>query len=133
MKTRGVCVGREERRENRIWPQLDGRRRVTNTGLIDQTGGVVGLVCVQILGTTRAKLFLSGWKSFLWSQVIQSAAADVIVLVRRRERESEKGRERERGLLDVSRWRGGEGGGAPIVRWGRGGGGGEEGGVGTLC
>lgn len=46
-------------------------------GLIDQTG----LVWFQIPGTTRAKLFLSGWISFLWSQVIQSAAAGVIVLV----------------------------------------------------
>lgn len=45
-------------------------------GLIDQTG----LVWFQIPGTTRAKLFLSGWISFLWSQVIQSAAAGVIVL-----------------------------------------------------
>lgn len=46
-------------------------------GLIDQ----MGLVWFQILGTTRAKLFSSGWISFLWSQVIQSAAAGVIVLV----------------------------------------------------
>lgn len=52
-------------------------RRVTNMGLIDQTG----LVWFQIPGTTWAKLFLSGWISFLWSQVIQSAAAAVIVLV----------------------------------------------------
>lgn len=46
-------------------------------GPIDQTG----LVWFQIPGTTRAKLFLSGWISFLWSQVIQSAAVAVIVLV----------------------------------------------------
>lgn len=46
-------------------------------GPIDQTG----LVWFQIPGTTRAKLFLSGWISFLWSQVIQSVAAAVIVLV----------------------------------------------------
>lgn len=96
-------------RENRIWPQLDGKRRVTNTGLIDQTGlrgaGGVGLVCFQILGTTRAKLFLSGWKSFLWSQVIQSAAADVIVLVRRQEREKERKRGRPAGCVTVERRR----------------------------
>lgn len=33
-----VEVGRREGK-NRIWPQLGGKRRVTNTGLIDQTGG----------------------------------------------------------------------------------------------
>lgn len=47
-----------------------------------------GLVWFQIPGTTRAKLFLSGWISFLLSQVIQSVAVDVIVLV------SSVGRER---------------------------------------
>lgn len=48
--------------------------------LIDQTR-------FQILGITRAKLFLSGWISFLWSQVIQSVAVDVIVLVHSMRRE----------------------------------------------
>lgn len=57
-------------------------------GLIDQTG--ISLVSNPWHHTSKA--LLSGWISFLWSQVIQSVAVDVIVLVRSVGRERVDGR-----------------------------------------
>lgn len=59
------------------WPQLCGRGESPTWGSLIKQG-------ISLVSNPRhhaSKAVLSGWISFLWSQVIQSVAVDVIVLV----------------------------------------------------
>lgn len=67
----------------RNWPQLCGRgESPTWSSLIKH-----GISLVSNPWHHASKAVLSGWISFLWSQVIQSVAVDVIVLVHSMRRE----------------------------------------------